>query len=104
MTNWFVYMIHVDDGSYYTGISTNPLRRCLEHKTQKKGAKFFRGRSPQKIVYCEGEHDRSSASIREAQIKKLTRTQKNRLIETSSAATSQVLRDPKLQSQRKEKP
>lgn len=99
MTNWFVYMIHVDDGSYYTGISTNPLRRFLEHKNQKKGAKFFRGRSPQKIVYCEGEHDRSSASIREAQIKKLTRSQKNRLIETSSAATREVLEDLALQSQ-----
>ena len=99
MTNWFVYMIHVDDGSYYTGISTDPLRRFLEHKNQKKGAKFFRGRSPQKIVYCEGEHDRSSASIREAQIKKLTRSQKNTLIEHSSAATREVLEDLALQSQ-----
>lgn len=97
-------MIHADDGSYYTGISTNPVRRFMEHKTQKKGAKFFRGRSPQKIVYCEGEHDRSSASIREAQIKKLTRTQKNRLIEHSSSETRQVLRDPKFQIQLTEKP
>jgi len=91
MSNWFVYMIQADDGSYYTGISTDPLRRFVEHKTQNKGAKFFRGRSPEKIVYCEEKHDRSSASIREAKIKKLTRLQKSRLIQSVSIATSLVL-------------
>lgn len=99
MTSWFVYMIQVDDGSYYTGISTDPQRRFIEHKTQKKGAKFFRGRRPEKIVYCEGQHDRSSASIREAQIKKLTRSQKNTLILSASEVTSLVLSELKLASE-----
>ncbi|MBV1916288.1 MAG: GIY-YIG nuclease family protein [Pseudomonadales bacterium] len=84
-------MIKVDDGSYYTGISTDPQRRFIEHKTQKKGAKFFRGRSPEKIVYCEGEHDRSSASIREAVIKKLSRKEKQKLISGSSVSTRQLM-------------
>ena len=91
MTSWFVYIIQVDDGSYYTGISTDPERRFIEHKTQKKGAKFFRGRNPEKIVYCEGEHNRSSASIREAAIKKLSRNQKQKLINDSSVSTRKIV-------------
>lgn len=91
MNNWFVYMIQVDDGSYYTGISTDPHRRFIEHKTQKKGAKFFRGRSPEKIVYCEGAHDRSSASVREASIKKLSHKNKLQLIGDSVLSTQYAL-------------
>ena len=99
MSHWFVYMIQADDGSYYTGISTDPLRRFSEHKTQKKGAKFFRGRSPEKIVYCEEMNDRSSASSREYQIKKLTRVQKNTLIQGASKTTSQLLVELNLASE-----
>lgn len=79
--NWFVYMIEADDGSYYTGISTDVERRFEEHCGKVCGAKFFNGRSPVKIVYREAEHNRSSASKREFTIKKLSRLQKQRLID-----------------------
>ena len=74
--NWSVYIIEADDGSFYTGITTEVERRFEEHKTGPLGAKFFNGRAPLKVVYCENGHTRSSASKREAGIKKLTRLQK----------------------------
>ncbi len=76
--NWSVYIILASDSSLYTGITTDIERRWLQHSSN-KGAKYFRGRSPVKIVYCEEGFNRSSASIREAAIKKLTRKQKLQL-------------------------
>ena len=72
-------MIHCTDGSLYTGISTDVERRYIEH-TDQKGAKYFRGRKPRELVYQESGHDRSSASKRESDIKKLSRADKVLLI------------------------
>ena len=79
MSGWFVHMIHCTDGSLYTGISTDVEKRYTQHETQ-KGAKYFRGRKPKQLVYQESGHDRSSASKREIEIKKLSRVNKMQLI------------------------
>ena len=78
---WWVYIIKCCDDSYYTGITTCIDRRFNEHSTGNKGAKYFNGRRPTKVVYQEGGHNRSTASIRESNIKKMTRQQKIKLIE-----------------------
>lgn len=80
--NWSVYIIEADDQSYYTGITTDINKRFQKHLNG-NGAKYFNGRSPIKIVYTENEHTRSSASKREAEIKKLTKKDKIKLIENS---------------------
>lgn len=81
MNDWFVYIIHCSDDSLYTGITNNIDRRMQQHANQ-QGAKYFRGRSPKALVYLEPGHDRSSASRREAAIKKLRRSLKQALIQT----------------------
>jgi len=73
-------MIRADDGLYYTGITNDLSRRWQQHRTQKNGAKFFRGRRPEAVVYLETGHDRGSASRREAAIKKLARSAKLQLL------------------------
>ena len=80
---WTVYIIMASDGSYYTGITTDLDRRFTEHGQGKKGAKFFRGRTPREVVYTETDHSHSSALIREAAIKKLNRAQKEQLVDHS---------------------
>jgi len=82
---WFVYMIEASDGSLYTGVTTDVERRFAEHGDSDKGAKFFRGRKPVKIVYQQDHPDRSSALKREAEIKKLTRENKLLLIGKSGS-------------------
>lgn len=77
---WTVYIIEASDNTLYTGISTDVERRWNEHSNGKTGAKFFRGRSPKKLVYQEAAKNRSEASRREAQIKQLSRQQKLALI------------------------
>jgi len=80
-SEWLVYIIHCDDNTLYTGITTDMERRWNQHKNQ-TGAKYFRGRAPEKLVYLEPCCNRSSASRREAAIKKLERVRKFYLIES----------------------
>lgn len=76
---WHLYIIETDDNYYYTGITTDIERRFKQHANG-KGAKFFNGRTPVKVVYREDGHTRSSASKREAAIKRLHREAKDELI------------------------
>jgi len=82
--NWYVYIIICSDHSLYTGITTDPERRFRQHASG-TGAKYFRGRSPVRIVYLEGGHSRSSAGSRELEIKRMTRGDKSALV--ASAVT-----------------
>lgn len=79
LMNWSVYIILCSDNSLYTGITTSIERRLLQHANQ-RGAKYFRGRMPGPVVYLEHNHSRSSASQREAAIKKLSPAAKRELI------------------------
>jgi len=92
--SWQVYIIRCSDDSLYTGISNDVERRWQQHVDQ-RGAKYFRGRKPVEIVYLEGADDRSSASRREAAIKRLRRPDKELLIvsainELKTATKSEV--------------
>ena len=77
--NWQVYIILCSDESLYTGITTDIDRRLRQHR-EGLGAKYFRGRRPEKVVYLETGHSRSSAAGREAQIKLLTHAAKLLLV------------------------
>ena len=77
---WSLYIIEACDRSFYTGITTDVERRYQEHSQCGKGAKYFNGRKPLGVVYREDGHNRSSASRREAEIKKMSRAEKERLI------------------------
>ncbi len=77
---WTVYMIRCDDGSLYTGVTTDLDRRVSEHRDGKRGARYFAGRRPEAVVWREDGHDRSSALRREAAIKKLDRRAKLALV------------------------
>lgn len=77
--NWQVYILLCSDNSLYTGITTDMQRRFCQH-VEGSGAKYFRGRQPLQVVYHEDGHDRSSASRREAQIKRMKRAEKEELV------------------------
>lgn len=80
--NWQVYIILCTDETLYTGITTDIERRLDQHRNG-TGAKYFRGRKVDKLVYLEAGHDRSSASCREAEIKGLRAVDKRQLIASS---------------------
>jgi putative endonuclease len=73
--NWQVYIILCSDNSLYTGITTDLARRLRQH-AEGRGAKYFRGRRPEKVIYLESGHTRSTAGRRESEIKTLTHADK----------------------------
>ena len=83
-------MIRTSDGQLYTGITTDIQRRWQEHLTGKGGARYFRARKPQSLSFLEEHADRSSASKREAAIKKLSKAEKEFLVTANPAPTNIV--------------
>ena len=77
---WYVYILRCGDGTLYTGITDNVSRRLAAHRSG-KGAKYTRGRGPLELVYQEAVPDKSAALKREIAVKRLTRQEKERLIE-----------------------
>ena len=77
---WFVYIIEAENGKLYTGITTDLTRRFQQHQSGQGGARFFHTSAAKKLLYSEPHPDRSSASKREAAIKKLSRHAKVALI------------------------
>ncbi|MGB2630505.1 MAG: GIY-YIG nuclease family protein [Candidatus Omnitrophota bacterium] len=76
---WFVYIVQCSDGSLYTGITKDTVRRIKEHNI-KKGGSYTRARLPVRLVYKEEHPTRSKALKREAQLKKFKRQGKIALI------------------------
>lgn len=77
---WEVYIIRTESGKLYTGITTDLDRRFADHQKGSRGAKFFRISGAEKIVHREAHPNRSEASKRESQIKKMNLDQKLALI------------------------
>ena len=76
---YYVYMLKCADGSLYTGY-TNGLQKRVGVHNSGRGAKYTKPRLPVRLVYSEEHESKSSALKREAEIKKLTRSQKEKLI------------------------
>jgi putative endonuclease len=79
---FYCYIIECVDGSYYTGWSTDPERRLIQHN-RGTGARYTRSRRPVRLVYVEELPDKVAALKRERAIQALTRLQKQRLIASS---------------------
>jgi putative endonuclease len=77
---YYVYMVECADKTLYTGITTDIARRVEEHNHSPKGARYTRSRRPVSLVYSEIFADRSSASKREYEIKKMNKRSKCKLI------------------------
>lgn len=75
-----VYILRCSDKTLYTGITTDLQRRLHEHNNSDKGAKYTKLRRPVEVVYSEDLENRSLASKREYEIKKLSREKKLELI------------------------
>ena len=81
-SKWYLYILRCADNTLYTGITTDVAKRVEAHRSG-KGAKYTRGRAPLELVYQEVCENHSQALKRELEIKALTRTQKEKIIESS---------------------
>lgn len=68
------------DDSLYTGIALDVCKRVGEHTAGPRGAKYLRGRGPVTLAFQAQIGDRGAATRTEHMIKKLSKSDKERLI------------------------
>src|SRR5438093_13460873 len=79
MMGWYVYILRRRDGTLYTGIALDLLRRLEAHR-RGVAAKYTRSRRPVTLAYQEQQPNRSSALKREAGVRRLGRAGKLALV------------------------
>lgn len=72
---WYVYIVKCFDETLYTGITTDVEKRIKKHNIG-KGAKYTKYRRPVELLYFEKQENKSLASKREIEIKKMKRKEK----------------------------
>jgi putative endonuclease len=77
---YYVYILECADKTLYTGYTTDLESRIETHNTGKLAAKYTKARRPVKLKYSEEFETKSQALKREWVIKKMTRTNKEILI------------------------
>jgi putative endonuclease len=76
---FYCYIVQCNDGTFYTGWTTDPARREKQHNAG-TGARYTRMHRPVEMVYVEEQPDRASAMKREVAIKRLPRAAKAKLV------------------------
>jgi len=76
---WYVYILELKNGLYYTGMTWNPSQRFDQHLSG-LGSKFTKKYGVRKLVYLEEHEDLELARLREIQIKDFSRKKKKQLI------------------------
>ena len=74
-----LYILKCADDSYYTGSTTDLLRRIVEHQNG-EGAEYTKRHLPVTLVFSQEFHDVSDAFYCECRIKKWKRSKKEALI------------------------
>ena len=78
MKTWYVYILELSNGFYYTGITNDVCARMKAHSIG-KGSKYVRSFLPFCLIYLEKSKDRSCATKREIKIKKFSKRCKIKL-------------------------
>lgn len=79
----YTYILRCGDGSLYTGWTNHLNKRVADHNAG-RGAKYTKAHRPVELAYYEIFETKEEAMKRECAIKKLSRPQKERLIESDA--------------------
>ena len=81
MSDWYLYLIRCRDGTFYTGITADVVRRLAEHQGEgNTGAKYVQSRRPLTLVMQKKLGSQGLALRVERRVKKLSKAQKEKLI------------------------
>ena len=81
------YLLRCADGTYYCGW-TNCIQKRLAAHNAGTGSKYTRARLPVTLAYLERLATRKEAMQREAAIKRMTRAEKEKLIQSACAGSA----------------
>jgi len=80
MKSYFVYIVHCSDGSYYTGITNDCVRRVYEHNNSEDKKSYTFRRRPVELVYSSEFEDVYDAISWEKIVKRWSRNKKEAMI------------------------
>jgi putative endonuclease len=95
--DYYVYMLKCCDNTFYTGYTKDIDNRLKQHRSG-AGARYVRCRLPLELVYLERMIERKDAMHREREIKKMTRKQKEELVNKINRLPNGLMGPPTLTS------
>lgn len=67
---WCVYILKLDNGNLYTGITKNLKRRLQQHRSKRSGAKYVRGKNFTLVYHSAKAYDHKTAAQMEYNLKR----------------------------------
>jgi putative endonuclease len=84
--SFYVYILRTSKNTLYVGQTNDLERRMGEHREKsKKSSKYVRSFESFELVYKEEHKTRSEAMKREAELKKLNKKEKEKILEKHKA-------------------
>ncbi len=80
---YYVYILKCADESLYVGCTNNVDKRIIQHNTSKLGAHYTKIRRPVTLIHSEEYKTLAEGRKREAEIKRMKREEKVKLITTN---------------------
>lgn len=81
-TSHYVYLIECQNGNFYTGYTTDPMRRYKEHVKGTSKSKYTRSFPPKRMAACWQVLDGKGSALKiEHKLKKLSKSHKKILSE-----------------------
>lgn len=80
MSHYYTYILNCADNTLYIGATNNLEKRLIQHNTSKQGAHYTKIRRPVALVYSETFETLSESRKREAELKRLSRADKLKII------------------------
>lgn len=78
---FFTYILRCCDDTFYVGATNNIEKRLHQHNNLKSGAHYTKIRRPVLLVYHESFETLKEARAREAELKRLKREEKIKIIQ-----------------------
>ncbi len=77
---FYVYILKCADGTFYVGSTNDLVKRLHAHNHLKSGAHYTKIRRPVELIHSEGFQTYAEVRKREAEIKRMTRAEKIKLL------------------------
>jgi putative endonuclease len=77
---WYVYILECADGTFYTGMTSDPALRLEEHRTGLDPAAYTFTRRPVRLIWAQVFPTRDEALAQEHQVKGWSRAKQLALI------------------------
>ena len=77
---FFAYILQCADNTFYIGSTNNVEKRVHTHNNLKSAAKYTKARRPVTLLYSEQVESYHEARAREAQLKRMSRKEKEEFL------------------------